>query len=227
MFARTLFVILSLPFSLSVFSTTLVYTDESRWREAVAGSVFLSDDFIGLREDLPADASVSRDFLTITLNGGISDSGPTGLNGSGYLQAEVDNASDPLSVDIGFFPAKGLALVGIQNDSQSKPSDLALDEILLTISGRDFVLADIVGQSIGQIPFLGFVNDPPIDGFSLAHASLIKPMTRYSEEFFIDRIIIATANAVPAPAILPLFVTGLCILLFGVRSRIHKGRRAW
>ena len=222
MMTRTWICFLLLLVSVPCFSSVLVYTDEAAWRSALSGSLFATDHFTGSRRDFAANVTESRDIVDITLLGGFSDLGPTGLTGSGYLQGEVDNDKDPLELGFHFDLARGFALGGVQNDSHSTAATLALDEILLTVAGESFVLADIAGQNIGDLPFIGFSGSDLFDGFVLSHASTLHPMTRRSEEFFIDRFILARSATVPAPQGWTLVLLGLFMLL-GCRTRRATG----
>ncbi len=107
------------------------------------------------------------------------------------------SGDDELSLGFDFTSSMGFALFGVQNDSFSNASSLALDELAISIGAYSWILSDIIGESKSDIPFLGFVSDESIDSFSFFHAALITGITRTSEEFYIDRIAIAQVPSIP------------------------------
>ncbi len=201
-----------------------VFTDELLWKNSLGHSEYITESFNGEKnyfEGNSLDNSIG-DFA-IDLLGGLSDTGPTGLNGYGFFKGELDAGSDPLSLNFNFTDSGGFALLGLQNDSkiEADANNLSLDEIVIAINDSQWVLSDLVQKETSAIDFLGFSSDVPINSFSLFHAASISPMSSYSEGFFLDGLVLSKqVSSVPAPASFWLFVSGLLVFKF----RLNKGR---
>ncbi len=215
--SRYIFLLFSFLFS-SVHASIIVFTDFDSWSTSVSKSQLIFEEFEGGNTNFLSDSVDNQmGLLSISVNGGGSDPGPTGLAGNGFFQSEVDSSgNDELSISFNFTRSWGFAVFGLQNDSLSNASSLALDELAISIGTDNWILDNIIGESESDIPFLGFVSDELIDSFSLFHAAAISGVTRTSEEFYIDRIAIASPLAVPEPSILSIMLIGLA-LLFGNR----------
>ncbi len=202
------------------------FFDRASWAAALPDSEIDTVGFDGARLDFAANSSNALGLLTIDLLGGNGDPGPTGLAGNGFLQGEVDaDGADALALTLRFPKSRGIALLGLQNDSLSSPANLDLAEIALEIGDRSWILGDLSTTARNEIPFLGFVADFPIDSFTLFHAGLVNDLTRSSEEFYLDGLMIAT-RAVSEPALAALLMLGLTGLVFSRRPGLPSGRRS-
>lgn len=220
--------------SSSVLASVITFTDQSQWLAALSGQNIQTENFEGPVSLFAAQSSnVISGHLSIYLSGGIGDPGPTGLTGRGYLQGEVDgNGSDLLSLDFNVANLSGFALIGLQNDSLSSPLNLALDEIAMSANDEVWILSELIELDVSSIPFLGFMSDSPINEFSMFHASLVSNVTRNSEEFYLDGLMLASMDgiAVPEPASYVLLLVGLLMMsLNKLRNGFPTGRahRNW
>lgn len=204
------------------------YTEQSAWQAALVGSVFSEEGFDGAASNFDAGSSGNAaGAVSVDLIGGVGDPGPTGLTGTGFLQGEVDSSAvgsgDGVSLTINHNPAIGFGLLGLQNDSASNPAGLNLAEIGLLVEGSAFLVSDLLGltdsatatsgldntPSDAAIPFIGFILDNPLGGFSIIHGDQVYAagVAGGSEEFYLDGLIFASAASThqlpaPAPAIL-------------------------
>ena len=189
----------------------IALSEFSAWRAALPGSEFHAVEFDGPRQDFAADSRNPLEGVTVELRGGVGDPGPTGLNGSGFLRGELDaDGTDALALDFGFPASRGVALLGLQNDSFASPANLDLAEIALAVDGQQWILSDLLGAARGAVPFVGFVADTPITSLTMFHAGAISDVRRSSEAFYLDGLV--RAQAVPEPAPLALLLTGLLAL---------------
>jgi len=194
--------------------------NQSDWENALSGSVFSKHEFLGSPTSYLADSTDNHmGLVAVTLNGGKGDPGDTGLNGHGFFQSEVDSSgTDALSVEMSFAATYGFALTGLQNDSLSNKTNLDLDEIAISIGLDYWVLSDLLGQVTSDIPFLGFVSDELIDSFSFFHAGLVSSVSRTSEEFFLDGLIVSNSPVtVTEPSGILLFLPGIFFLMMRVK----------
>lgn len=229
-FARAGFVAAALTcLSTPVFATTTVtvFTDQVLFEAALTTSV--TEDFNGAASDFAENSSGNSigTQTTVDLIGGVGDPGPTGLIGNGFFQGEVDAlGDDPLSLNFNTGHVFGFGLVGLQNDSNSDPGGLDLEEIGIEFAGYSFLVSDLLGltnssdgqrvqnvDSTGPV-FIGLLADVAQTGFSLVHGDDAAPgaVVGNTEEFFVDALVLATAPgvaAVPLPAGLPFLLAGL------------------
>ncbi|MBT3206484.1 MAG: hypothetical protein HN349_19375 [Gammaproteobacteria bacterium] len=188
------------------------FFNQSDWENTLSNPVLIEQDFLGASTSFSANSLDNNiGVLSVTLNGGVGDPGQTGLTGKGFFQSEVDSSgTDALSIDISFDSTYGFALTGLQNDSLSNKSSLALDEIAISIGLDYWVLSEEMKQNTSNIPFLGFVSDELIDSFSFFHAGLVRQVNKESEEFFLEGLIIAKSTvSVDEPSVILLLMTGL------------------
>ncbi len=189
----------------------------------MSGNVVMTENFDGSAVSFTAN-SVDNPLgsLSVSLTGGVGDAGPTGLTGGGFFQSEVDGkGTDKLSIDIAIGDAYGFALGGLQNDSLSKPSKLSLKDIAIGVGPQHWVLSDLLGKNKSDVPFLGFASDDVINDFQFLSARLFSSKAGTSEEFYLDRLLVALAptplppmaggqgNAVPEPSAIWLLLAGL------------------
>jgi hypothetical protein len=210
-----IFFLLSVPAQAAIS----VFTDETSWAHALSDVRFSVEAFDGVPVDMPGNSTLVLDFIEITLHGGNSDSGPTGITDEGFFQGEMDAGSDPLSLDFSFSPSSGFALIDLRNDSLSTPQNLSLDEIALVIGSQTWFLDDF-GGDVNDLPFFGFVSDQSLDGFSLVHSATFDHVNRYSEEFYLGALTLAQPLAeAPEPPMWMLFALGAPLLLGRCRRR--------
>ena len=227
--SRYLFLLFCLIFS-SAHASIIVFTDFEDWKSSFSNSQLIIEDFEGGASNFLADSVDNQvGTLSINVNGGVGDPGPTGLTGNGYFQSEVDSSGDDeLSVSFNFVDSWGFALFGLQNDSLSNISSLALDELAISTGSGNWIVSDIIGKSESALPFLGFASDELIKSFTLFHAAKISDVTRTSEEFYIDRLAIASAGSVALsvaePPVVSILLMGL-VLLWAGRLKVSKSIR--
>ena len=197
------------------------YMDQASWESDLVGSSIHYEMFEADSVDLLSDSTQNPiGLFSVSVLGGGSDPGPTGLTGDGFFQSEVDSSgSDAVSVQFSFDPAWGFALLGLQNDALSNPSLLDLDEMAISAGEQSWVLSDLVGESTSDVPFLGFISDELIDSFSIFHAAAISDVTRTSEEYYIDGVAVASPApvSVPEPSLLMILFPGLLGLFMARR----------
>ncbi len=189
--------------SIAAQASILPFFNESDWRSALPGAKISVNDFEGSLEKLPENSSGHLiGDISVAVQGGKGDPGPTGLSGKGYFQAEVDSSgTDQLAVEFSFGAMSGLALTGLQNDSVSTPHNLNLSEIAIGIGAEHWILSDLLNESKASIPFLGFVSDQPFDSLQFFHARLLTGKGGTSEEFYLDGLQLATLPVtLPAPS---------------------------
>jgi len=218
--SKTFLFFLFLVTSSAVHAAVIPFLNQSDWESALPGSVFSEHEFLGAYTSFLADSADNPiGLLAVTLNGGKGDPGFTGLTGKGFFQSEVDSSgTDALSVEIAFDATYGFALTGLQNDSPSNKSLLSLDEIAISVGLDYWVLSDVFGQTTSDIPFLGFVSDELISSFQFFHASLVSSVSRTSEEFFLDGLIVSRSPvAVAEPSGILLFLSGMFFLMMRVK----------
>ena len=218
--------LLVISFHSSAQAALMTFLDRGEWESALSNPLIIFDNFSGNANSFSANSSGNiLGGTAVNLLGGIRDPGPTGLTGNGFFQGEVDySGADSLSLLFSFEDTYGFALSGLQNDSISNPSALALDEIGLSVGAEQFVLSDLAGKVSSDLPFLGFVSDELIDSFGFFHSGEIRSMTRTSEEFYLDSLLFAGASSpVSEPPMLLILATGL--LGLGLARKIKQKRR--
>lgn len=220
--------------SSSVLASVMTFTDQSQWLAEFSAQNIHTENFEGSPSLFNAQSNnIISNQLSLNLAGGVGDPGPTGLTKLGYLRGEVDgNGSDKLSLDFNVANLSGFALIGLQNDSVSSPLNLALDEIAMSVNDEVWILSELIGLDKSSIPFLGFISDSPINQFSMFHASLLTKMTRYSEQFYLDGLMLANRDdvAVSEPASYLLLLVGFLIMsLSKIKSKLPstKIHRNW
>jgi len=216
----------AISFHSSAEAGLMIFLDHAEWLSALSNPLVNVENFTGDATAFEANSSGNLlGSISVNLQGGNGDPGPTGLRGNGFFQGEVDSSgTDALSLLFSFDSTNGFALSGLQNDSISNPSTLALDEIGLSIGAEQFVLSDLAGTVTSDLPFLGFVSNEAINSFSLFHSAEIRSMTRTSEEFYLDSLLFAKAPAaVSEPPMLFILMTGL--LGLGLARGARQERR--
>jgi len=100
----------------SAGATVLTFTDQAAWEAALPGATFLTETFDG-----PANSFAPNSFgnpaglVTIDIDGGDDDSGPTGITGTGFLQGELDSSGPgELKIDFNRPNMIGVAFLGFQ-----------------------------------------------------------------------------------------------------------------
>ncbi|MBL7004091.1 MAG: hypothetical protein ISR69_08700 [Gammaproteobacteria bacterium] len=178
------------------YSTIIVVNDKTQWLSYFNASSVVENNFDGIQQDFIANSTNSLDYFNLSLVGGVADES-TGITGDGFLQGEVDySGSDQLELDFSFDASFGFAFTDFRNDSISNPSALDLSEIAILVGTEHWVLSEIVHQQYSDIPFLGFVFDSTISGFTMAHSQGVRSsMTRTSEEFYIGSFLLAKQAA--------------------------------
>ena len=222
--SRSVFFALFLFISGPLQAAIITYLNEPDWLLALSGQAILYEEFSGKKSSFSANSSANAlGPLSVSLIGGIRDSGPTGLTGKGFFQGEVDSeGDDALLLKFLFAPTYGFALTDLQNDSVDVPQTLQLDELAIAIGTEHWLLGDLSGSDSNNMPFLGFVSDQPVDSFTLFHAALVSPITRTSEEFYLDGFSLAIApSSVSEPPVTMLLLVGL-VAYFRV-SRTGRG----
>ncbi len=216
---------LYLIFSSVSQAAIIPFFNQSDWENALSNPTLIEQNFLGASTSFSANSIDNAiGILSVSLNGGVGDPGQTGLTGKGFFQSEVDSSgTDALSIDVSFDATYGFALTGLQNDSLSNKSSLALDEIAMSIGLDYWVLSEELNQNTSNIPFLGFVSDELIDSFSFFHAGLVRQVTKGSEEFFLEGLIIAKpAVSVDEPSVFLLFLTGLFFPVVVRTAKVFK-----
>ncbi len=218
-------------------AAVFVFTDQTTWKNALSGASFETENFDNGASSFSANSTgnVIGSSLTVDLIGGVGDTGPTSLTGTGFFEGEVDSSSfttgDGLTLNFNSnSPLKGFGILGLQNDNASNPGSLDLEEIGIEVSGESFLVSDILGltnssdgkfisndvENTAPLPFLGFISDTEITSFKFLHGDFVAPgrVRGNAEEFYIDGIVTASAS-VPEPAsILGL----LAVCVFGLTS---------
>ena len=215
-------------------AAVMTFTNQVDWEAALAGANILTENFDGAASSFAANSSGNpAGLVTVDMIGGVGDTGPTGLTGTGFFEGEVDSSSfttgDGLSLNFNRSNILGFALLGLQNDSETTPGGLDLEEIAVEVAGEMFLVSDILGltdpgdpgtvpttENTDPIPFIGFVVDIPIDSFLLKHGDLVREVSGGNEEFFLDGLLLAQAD-VPEPGMLGLL--GLGLAGFGLYRR--------
>ncbi|MGD1950141.1 MAG: PTPA-CTERM sorting domain-containing protein [Leptolyngbyaceae cyanobacterium] len=196
------------------------FTSQSAWEAALSGNVFSSETFDGDASSFAANSTGNRvgNGLSVDLDGGRRDPGPTGLTGNGFFRGEVDSfGRDSLALEFNTaVPINGFGILGLRDFSKV---GLDLAEIGIEVGGERFLVSDLLGLSNSDngrfvfnkpsrkpVPFLGFVSTHgALDGFRLIHGDEVAPggVLGQSEEFFIDGLVFAGSEEVPTPALLP------------------------
>jgi len=74
-------------------------------------------------------------------------------------------------------------------------------------------VAFLVGSAHASVPFLGFVSSSLISRFTLIHGKEIGASNNTSEEFYLDKLVLAVpAKPIPEPTSLYLMTFGLFLL---------------
>lgn len=198
----------------------IAYTSQTDWEAAVASYSTTTADFNGPQSDFTPN-STGNDIgsgFTLDMNGPAvgSDTGPTGLTGTGFLEFEVDGSgSDALSMTINTGDMRGFALFGLQDDSTTSP-EVNLHEIGLRFGGQSFLVSDLLGLTAPTdtsapdaiAPFLGFTFDTTLSSFELIHGDLVRSVGGSLENFYLDELRVASVD-VPEPGTLVLLGLGL------------------
>jgi hypothetical protein len=208
------------------------FTDEALWLAALGGATVTTETFDGAASSFDANSTGNSigSGLTLDLIGGVGDTGPTGLTGSGKLEFEVDSSSftnsDGLNIRISGLSAMGFALRNLTDDSLFSPA-VNLHEIGIDIGGTSFLISDVLGLTSGTetsaadaiAPFIGFVSsDSIISSFTFVHGDAIRSVSGGTESFFLEGLSVAAVESVPAPGTLALFGLGLAGLVWKRRK---------
>jgi hypothetical protein len=207
----------------------ITYTDYSAWQAALGGSSQVTEDFNGSASNFSANSTGNSigTYTTLDLIGGVGDPGPTGLTDDGFLEGEVDSSSfstsDGLSLQFNASNIFGFGILGLQNDSNSSPGGLDLEEVGIEFGGESFLVSDILGltnssdgnsvsstENSQPIPFIGFLSDTTASSFSFVHGDSVAlgGVSGGNEAFYIDSLVLARAD-VPEPSAIALLALGL------------------
>ena len=216
-------------FNLALFSTSLFFfsslhagivpfLSQPDWESAVSSHTVLTEDFSGPPSSFDANSVGNLlGLVSVSLLGGVGETGPTGLTGSGFFEGEVDaSGTDKLAIEFSFQPSYAFALIGLQDDSLSDHDALDLEEMGISIGSVSWRLSELLGVAKSDVPFLGFVSDQLIDSFTFFHPNVV----RTSEEFYLDALAIAIQpQSVPEPPMLLILLSGLFgLLLSGLKQ---------
>jgi len=187
-------------FSSLTQAAVIPFTDEEAWREALGETVISTQTFTGESINFQGDTNGNPlGVFSVDLLGGVDDSGPTGLTGSGFFQGEVDaGTSSPLRLRFHTPLTYGFSILGLQNDSTSNSASLHLEEIGIAVGNQQWLISDILGlsapgdglpvpntPSVGSIDFLGFVSDQTFEQFHIIAGEDVRDVSGSTEEFFI------------------------------------------
>jgi hypothetical protein len=234
--ARTLYSSLLIGASLSISAASthaslITFTNETEWLAALAPHSLTRELFTGAASQFVANSNGNvLGSTTVDIVGGINDSGPSGLTGTGYLQGEVDaNRNTALSMTFHIPDSQGFALLGLQNDSASNAGGLHLEEIAIDVGGQQWLISDILGLSHvddalpipnttldDAIPFIGFVSSESLNQWSLIPGEQVRDVSGNTEEFYLQGVQYAQTLGdqsggveVPEPSSALLMLTGL------------------
>ncbi|MEJ6397149.1 VPLPA-CTERM sorting domain-containing protein [Yoonia sp. 208BN28-4] len=230
---KSIALVASLTLAHSASAAVVAYTDYNTWLSAVsAAGPTTNQAFNGNASSFAANSTgnVIGSRTTVDLDGGLFDTGPTGLDGSGSFRGEVDSSSKTLSDGLGlnFNFDSGVSGFGLRN-FRTAPSafdnSLSLNEIGISVAGTSYLLSDLLGLTnssdgnfVNQTTttngvFVGFVSDTDLTGFSLIHGDFVAPgfVSGGNEEFLIGSLRLAgpVPSTVPVPAALPMLLAGL------------------
>ena len=212
-------------------AAVMTFTNQVDWEAALGGANILTETFDGAASSFAANSVGNpAGLVTVDVIGHVGDSSNQGLTGTGFFEGEVDSdGSDAASLNFNRSNIFGFALLGLQNDSETTPGSLDLEEIAVEVAGEMFLVSDILGltdpadpgevpttENTDPIPFIGFVVDSPIDSFLLKHGDLVREVSGERENFFLDGLLLAQAD-VPEPGMLGLL--GLGLAGFGLYRR--------
>lgn len=207
----------------------MIFLDQDEWLSALSNPSLTLQAFDGDSVQFTENSSANPiGSLSVDLQGGIGETGSTGLTGSGLFRGRlVADRADQLSLRFSFEGVYGFALSGLQNDNVDKPLNLSLDEIALSVGNEQFVLSELTHQNTSDLPFLGIISNELVDTFRLFHAREILSNGPKVEQFHLDALIFAEPDSmttsqsvaqIPEPPVYGLLSLGLVGLLIGRRG---------